>query len=77
MADSLTDSPTLGDASDVRPADGYSMRRMHREEGQTLPEYGVTLSVIALAVVGVFTLLSQAMRAHILEIAAFLSGSGQ
>ena len=47
---------------------------MHREEGQTLPEYGVTLSVIALEAVGVFTILSQAMRAHIIEIAAFLSG---
>jgi Flp pilus assembly pilin Flp len=35
--------------------------QLHREEGQTMAEYGVVLAVITVAVIGAITLLSGAI----------------
>jgi pilus assembly protein Flp/PilA len=37
--------------------------RMHREEGQTMAEYGILLGVIALVVVGVAVILGSSISA--------------
>lgn len=50
----------------------YSLR--HREEGQTMAEYGVVLAVITLAVIGAITLLSDNVRNAINNVAGILPG---
>jgi Flp pilus assembly pilin Flp len=43
-----------------------------REEGQTMAEYGVTLAVICVATVGVFTVLAGGVTKSITKVAGFL-----
>jgi pilus assembly protein Flp/PilA len=43
--------------------------RMHREEGQTMAEYGILLGVIALVVVGVAVLLGSSISALFSNVA--------
>jgi Flp pilus assembly pilin Flp len=43
-----------------------------REEGQTMAEYGVTLAVITVATVGVFTALSGGITGAINRVISFL-----
>ena len=45
-----------------------------REEGQTMPEYGVVLTVITLAVVVSLTLLSASISSGLENIASLLPG---
>jgi Flp pilus assembly pilin Flp len=45
---------------------------LRREEGQTMAEYGVVLSVITLAVVAAITLLSDNVRSAIENVAGIL-----
>jgi Flp pilus assembly pilin Flp len=44
----------------------------HREEGQTMAEYGIVLAVITIASVGVFTLLSGGIQGAINKVTAIL-----
>jgi Flp pilus assembly pilin Flp len=44
------------------------------EEGQSMAEYGVTLSVITIAVIGAISLLSDNVRAAIENVAGILPG---
>jgi Flp pilus assembly pilin Flp len=44
----------------------------HREEGQTMAEYGVVLAVITIAVIGAITLLSDNVRTALENVAAIL-----
>jgi pilus assembly protein Flp/PilA len=46
--------------------------RLHREDGQTMAEYGVVLAVIALACIVAFTALSGGISHAINNIAAVL-----
>ena len=46
----------------------------HREEGQTMAEYGVVLAVITLAVIGAITLLSDNVRNAIEQVAGIMPG---
>ena len=43
-----------------------------REEGQTMAEYGVTMAVITVALLGVFTALSGGVMGAINRVIAFL-----
>jgi Flp pilus assembly pilin Flp len=47
----------------------------HRQEGQTMAEYGVVLAVLTIATVGVFTLLSDGIRNAIGEVIGLLPGN--
>jgi Flp pilus assembly pilin Flp len=51
----------------MKPFDRSKFRRtvVGNEEGQTMAEYGVVLSVICVATVGVFTLLSGSISAAV------------
>jgi Flp pilus assembly pilin Flp len=44
----------------------------HREEGQTMAEYGVVLAVITIGAVGVFTLLSGGITGAINKVIGVL-----
>ena len=46
--------------------------QLHREEGQTMAEYGVVLAVITVAVIGAITLLSGAISTKLGVIAGLL-----
>ena len=45
-----------------------------REEGQTMAEYGVTLAVITLGVLGVFTALSGGVQGALNRVIGLLPG---
>jgi Flp pilus assembly pilin Flp len=47
----------------------------HRQEGQTMAEYGVVLAVLTIATVGVFTLLSGGIKNAIGEVIKLLPGN--
>jgi Flp pilus assembly pilin Flp len=47
----------------------------HRQEGQTMAEYGVVLAGLTSATVGVFTLLSTGIRNAIGEVIGLLPGN--
>jgi Flp pilus assembly pilin Flp len=49
-------------------------KRLRREDGQTMAEYGVVLAVIVLAVIASITLLSQHVRDAITSVANVLPG---
>ena len=44
----------------------------HREEGQTMAEYGIVLAVITIAAVGVFTALSGGIQSAVSRVTALL-----
>jgi Flp pilus assembly pilin Flp len=44
----------------------------HREEGQTMAEYGIVLAVITIAAVGVFTALSGGITGAINRVVSIL-----
>jgi len=44
----------------------------HREEGQTMAEYGVVLAVITIGAVGVFTLLSGGITGAVNKVIGLL-----
>ena len=44
----------------------------HREEGQTMAEYGIVLAVITIAAVGVFTALSGGIQGAINRVTGLL-----
>ena len=44
----------------------------HREEGQTMAEYGIVLAVITIAAVGVFTALSGGIQGAVSRVTALL-----
>ena len=46
--------------------------QLHREEGQTMAEYGVVLALITLAVVGVITVLGTSIAAAIANVTSHL-----
>jgi Flp pilus assembly pilin Flp len=46
--------------------------QLHREEGQTMAEYGVVLALITLAVVGVITVLGTSIAAAITSVTSNL-----
>ena len=46
----------------------------HREEGQTMAEYGVVLALITLAVIGVFTTLGTQIGTKITGVTKALGG---
>lgn len=46
----------------------------HREEGQTMAEYGVVLALITLAVVGVITALGLAISGKLGDVSKALGG---
>ena len=45
-----------------------ALRAGRREEGQTMPEYGIVLAVITIAAVGVFTALSGGIQNAITNV---------
>jgi Flp pilus assembly pilin Flp len=45
-----------------------------REEGQTMAEYGVTLAVITLAILGIFTALSGGIQGALNRVIGLLPG---
>jgi Flp pilus assembly pilin Flp len=47
----------------------------HRQEGQTMAEYGVVLAVLTIATVGVFTLLSGGIKNAIQKVIEILPGN--
>lgn len=47
---------------------------MHREDGQTMAEYGVVLAVITVALVGAFTILSGHIGNAISAVSKVLPG---
>jgi Flp pilus assembly pilin Flp len=44
----------------------------HREEGQTMAEYGIVLAVIPIAAVGVFTALSGGIQGAVSQVTNLL-----
>jgi len=48
----------------------------HRQEGQTMAEYGVVLAVITIATVGVFTVLAGGIANAIDKVLVILPGNG-
>ena len=54
--------------SDIRDL----LRALKREEGQTMAEYGVTMAVITVALLGVFTALSGGVQGAINRVIGFL-----
>ena len=48
------------------------LRATAREEGQTMAEYGVTLAVITVALLAVFTALSGGIQGAITRVIGFL-----
>ena len=54
--------------SDIRDL----LRALKREEGQTMAEYGVTMAVITVALLAVFTALSGGVQGAINRVIAFL-----
>ena len=46
----------------------------HREEGQTMAEYGIVLAVVTIAAVGVFTALSGGIQGAISRVTSLLPG---
>jgi Flp pilus assembly pilin Flp len=57
--------PTFSDIRDL-------LRALKREEGQTMAEYGVTMAVITVALLAVFTALSGGIQGAINRVIAFL-----
>ena len=57
--------PTFSDLLDL-------MRAMTREDGQTMAEYGVTLAVITVALLAVFTALSGGVQGAIGRVVGLL-----
>jgi Flp pilus assembly pilin Flp len=51
--------------------DLFSLLR-HREEGQTMAEYGIVLAVITIAAVGVFTALSGGIQGAVSKVTNLL-----
>ena len=47
-----------------------------REQGQTMPEYGVILAVITIGAVAVFTTLSLTVSGVVSRIAGLIPGAG-
>jgi Flp pilus assembly pilin Flp len=45
---------------------------LHREEGQTMAEYGIVLAVVTIAAVGVFTALSGGIQGAINNVTNLL-----
>jgi Flp pilus assembly pilin Flp len=58
--------PTFSDLRDLLRAAGS------RDEGQTMAEYGVTLAVITVALLAVFTALSGGIQAAVNRVIGFL-----
>jgi Flp pilus assembly pilin Flp len=53
------------------------LRRVHREDGQTMAEYGVVLAVITAAALGSLTLLSTNVGAALTRVAGLVGvGNG-
>lgn len=46
--------------------------RLHGEQGQTMPEYGVVLTMITIAIVTAIALLSGAIERSILRVVALI-----
>lgn len=57
--------PTFSDIQDLLGA-------LKREDGQTMAEYGVTMAVITVALLAVFTALSGGVQGAINRVIAFL-----
>jgi Flp pilus assembly pilin Flp len=57
--------PTFSDIGDL-------LRALKREEGQTMAEYGVTMAVITVALLAVFTALSGGVQGAINRVIALL-----
>ena len=52
----------------------YWVNKLHREDGQTMAEYGVVLAVIALGVVVALGLLSDSISGAIENVIGYLGG---
>jgi len=53
---------------------GWADALRHREDGQTMTEYGITLAVITIAIIAAISLLSENVRSAIENVANILPG---